>query len=186
MSVSHHGNCGADETSGRLQALPGNRGVDSSQNHHERRLDVPSCQFEHAAGLCIIHAGDGHDDAFGTLDQLLVGHLKVDHHVPVHLAESDHRGGGDHVEDQLLRGAAFHARRAHDDFRTHHRADGHVHVEVEFRTRVTRHEQCFATELTRMLDGAYHVRRATARRNAANNVLCGDAGLLDVPNAVLL
>src|ERR1700730_2354822 len=71
-------------------------------------------------------AGGGHDDALGSVDELGVGGLDVDHEVAVDGSGFDHDAGGEHVEDEFGGGAGFEAGAAGEDFGAGDGGDGDV------------------------------------------------------------
>src|SRR5271170_4038313 len=76
------------------------------------RLDAPSRFLERVAGGGRISAGELAHDAYGTVAQLGVGWVEINHEVADDLAESNHRQGGENVQDELGGGAGFETRRA--------------------------------------------------------------------------
>ena len=64
------------------------------------------------------------DDAYRALYQLFVLRPDIHHQRAVHIAQPRHRTGGDHVQDHLVCGARFHARRPSQDLRADLSHDG--------------------------------------------------------------
>ena len=75
---------------------------DGDGNGFSRRLDGAD------RGVAV-DVADLHQNANAELDELGVLHVYVDHQIVVHVAESRHGAGGDHVEDHLLGGRGLHA-----------------------------------------------------------------------------
>ena len=140
---------------------------------------------QHLGGLGIIQSGHHHHGALGALFQLARGHHQVDHHVAVGLAHPDHRGGGEHVEDQLGGGAGLHAGGAHHHLGTDHRADGHIDPHIDLLAGIAGDVKGPGPDLLRFFDGAEHIRGAVAGGDAADHILGAAAPFHQVQRALL-
>lgn len=77
--------------------------------------DVPVGLLQTGVRLVLVYSGQVHDNAQRTLPELVIETSQLDHVVLGHPAGHDHGGGGDPVEDKLLRGAGLEPRRAGKD-----------------------------------------------------------------------
>src|ERR1700744_6111503 len=92
---------------------------------------------QQGAGRCVI-GDDGlfHEHAYGAVRDLVIDEQDIDHLVVFHVAQLYHGGGADHIEEHLLRGAAFHAGAAGDEFRSGEDFDSIVRDGGDGRSRV--------------------------------------------------
>ena len=60
-----------------------------------------------------------HQDTGTTFNELVVGHLHIDHFIPFDTAKLNHDRSGDHIQHQLLSSSCFHACTAGNYFGTH-------------------------------------------------------------------
>ena len=89
-------------------------------------LTLPSASRIACTASRPVHARRELDHPHGAAAQFFIRRRHVDHQVGVDAAEENHHAGGERVEHELLRGAALHPRRAHDDFGAGLRRDGDV------------------------------------------------------------
>src|SRR5271166_2144169 len=94
---------------GFCKATNGFRLVDSGFKHDQGDRHATACRLDDVDSLVTADMAGTHEDADAALDQLRVLHVYVDHEVFVHVAETRHRAGGDHVGDHLLRRGSLHA-----------------------------------------------------------------------------
>src|SRR5580658_6460291 len=71
--------------------------VDSGFEHDQRYRYAAACGLDDVNSRVTVDMAGPHQDADTTLYQLRVLHVHVDHEVFVHVAESRHGPGGDHV-----------------------------------------------------------------------------------------
>ena len=109
----------------REQAGAGGGEVDGRELHDDRGFDVAGLVEEPGCGG-LVTTGDGPDDAAGTVDELCVGGLDVDHEVAEGGTGADHDGGRDHVEDELGSGAGLEPGGSGEDLGTGDGCDGDV------------------------------------------------------------
>jgi hypothetical protein len=94
---------------GSVEEAGGLLAVHAEGRHDDGGLDAAVGGFERRGGLRLTDAGGEAYDAFGAFDELGAAGAQVHHQVAADAAELDHGGGAEHVEDELLGGAGFHA-----------------------------------------------------------------------------
>ena len=103
----------------------GGRAVDGEFLHDDGGFYIAG-SFEKIDGSGLVDAGSVHDDALGSVDELGVGRLDVDHEVAVDGSGFDHGPGGEHIEHEFGGSAGLHPRAAGEDFGARDGGDGDV------------------------------------------------------------
>ena len=76
--------------------------------------DVPFVCVEKSDRPFLVTFQDLANDRDHAAAKLFVRRLQIDHQILVHVTALDHSGGGEHIEDDLLRRACLHTRGARD------------------------------------------------------------------------
>ena len=124
--------------------------------------------------------GSRADDGHAAADQLLVGGLNVYHQVAVHLAQADHRAGGEHVQHHFLGCAALHAGGAGHDLGAGHRCDAHLGQSVDLAAGAAGHTDGHAAQGLGVLHSADDIGRAAAGGDAHQHILFGVVDLFQI------
>ncbi len=103
-------------------------------------------------------------------DQFCIAGSQVDHQVSVGLAQANHGGGGNAVQDQFGGSAGFHARRSADNFGTNDRADNYVGQGFHFTARVAKPRRRTGHQFDARTSSRHDTRSSAAGRNAYNNI----------------
>ena len=129
---------GAHVAAGGAEAVDGRAGVDTREQHDDRRFDVTARSFQRRRRGLRRSTRGGDDDSSGSIAQFDVGRPHVDHQVAERLAEADHRDGRDDVEHDLLGGAGLEPGRAGDDLRPADELDRMVDETAQLGVRIGR------------------------------------------------
>jgi hypothetical protein len=88
---------------------------ESQSCHHDGDFWEAAAGFQQLSGAVVADVGGLGDDAPGTILQLRVYRTHVHHEVAIDVAEADHDGGADHVEDEFCGRSGFQAGRTGQD-----------------------------------------------------------------------
>ena len=120
------------------------------------------------------HNGDA------AADEFFIGGLHVHHQVAVHLAQPDHRAGGQHIQDHLLGRAALHAGRAGDHLRARRGGDANIRRFIHLRAGAAADADDRRAQLFGVFHRAQHIGGAAAGGNAHQHVLFGEPNALQI------
>ena len=163
----------ATRPSARLSSL-------SAQQHHNGRLAVIIAAFQRLHGLSLRLACRFAHDRDAAADELFVGGLHIHHQVAVHLAQPDHRAGGQHIQDHLLGRAALHAGRAGDHLRARRGGDANIRRFIHLRAGAAADADDRRAQLFGVFHRAQHIGGAAAGCNAHQHVLFGEPNALQI------
>src|SRR5215213_4981895 len=144
-------------------------------SHHYGYLDGTVGVVEQLCGFVFGNTGNFTDDASGAALQFLVGALEVYHDVLVHFSQPGESGGGEHVEDQFLRGAGFESGRAGQNLGSGVELDAHARRGDEFALPVVADAYGGAPCFGGFPDGGNDVRRAATRGESDHGVFRTEA-----------
>src|SRR5690606_2285767 len=170
----------------RREALDRLGPIGPEPRHHDRRLDMTAAPLQPRRRFGTIDTEDLHQDPLATVLQLLAGDLKVDHQVPIDLAQLDHRRGADRVQHHLRRGPGLHPRRARADLAADERRDHDVVRTDQLLRRIgPEQEPRPGAPFPRPRERAVDERRRARRRDPEHEVQGADAALIHRRRAVL-
>src|ERR1700679_636532 len=168
------------------KATNGFRLVDAGFEHHQGHRHTATCALDGVhSGLAVDFAG-AHEDADAAFDELGVLHMHVDHQVLVHIAQTGHGAGGDHVEHHLLRAAGLHAGGTGNHLGAHLGDDGDVGSRGQWRIMITSDRRGVRAASPGVSHGGNDVRRTPGSGEADHYVLAGGASAGNVALAELL
>jgi len=127
--------------------------------------------FKGSTDLAGISTGSAFEDGHCTLGQLFVFRHDIHHEVAIHKAQPAHRSRGNHVENHLVSGCRFHARRSGEDFWAHLGDDREMCGALERRIRIAGECNGASTAVPCCFNGGECKRCAAARSDAEHNIV---------------